>query len=168
MQHLFWLFMILAHSCDFSSRGGREEAQCICWPDGEMAFQSHSSSSESSQDPSPCTPQDCWSGGKSRSVGRTSQLLGIEGKLEALQGLGCSDFFACPFLFYFHFFGRREGVIFSFNQMHFPTGEHLTKPYLVWKAHPKPNSDCRAKHHCQCSNYRQRQLCSSLYRVHHF
>lgn len=37
MQHLFWLFMISSHSCDFSSWGGREEAsvfvgQMVKWP----------------------------------------------------------------------------------------------------------------------------------------
>lgn len=167
MQHLFWLFMILAHSCDFSSWGGREEAQCICWPDGEMAFQSHSSSTESSQDPSPCKLQDCWSGGKSRFVGRTSQLLDTDRKLEALQSLGWSDFLPVLFLFPFFFMGG-EGVILSFNQMHFPIRERLSKLYLVWKAHPNPSCDCRVKHHCQHLNYRQRQLHNSLYRVHHF
>lgn len=85
--------------------GGREEAQCICWPDGEMAFQSHFLSTESSQDPSPC-----WSGGKSRSIGRTSHL-GINKKLEALQSLGWSDFFACPFSFLFPFFGEGSDLV---------------------------------------------------------
>lgn len=111
MQHLFWLFMISARSCDFFSRGGREEAQCVCWPGAEMAFQRHSPSTESSQDPSPCKLRDCWSGGKSRSVGRTSQLLGIEEKLEALRSLGRSYFlswFAFPFSFLFPFLEREK------------------------------------------------------------
>lgn len=37
MQHLFWLFMILAHSCDFSSWGGGKKhsvfvGQMVKWP----------------------------------------------------------------------------------------------------------------------------------------
>lgn len=140
----------------FLPGAGREEAQCVCWPGAEMAFQRHSPSTESSQDPSPCKLRDCWSGGKSRSVGRTSQLLGMEEKLEALRSLGQLFFVLVCLSFFFSIsiFGEGEGISLSFRQMYFPAGEHLSKLYLVWKAHPKPSADCREKHHCQYLNYK--------------
>lgn len=72
------------------------------------------------------------------------------------------------FLFYFYFLGRVEERSCHLTRCTSQLVSSSPSCALLGKHNPNPIPDCRAKHRCQCLNYREKQLYNSLYRVHHF